>query len=147
MNYGAELLLLLVGLMLTHWHHLNVARSESAASVPLMLLAAWLRAPNTLLLSRHRTHIVCSPRILGTSCGALSWATRACTDHILHLSISQTLSCCIQLVRNATIWIIKLLVVLVLRRSMLSKTIEAFSIIMLNGHIHAILHVKLILIL
>lgn len=51
-------------LLLGVWVHLHLARGETIACVPLMLLAAGLRACRALFLGSRCIHFVRPPRIL-----------------------------------------------------------------------------------
>ena len=107
-----------------------------------MLLTARLSGAS-LLLARGRPHVVRSPRVLRASRRSLNRVTR-CSD-VLYLAWSHSLGGSVELVRHARR--VQLLLVLVLGRPMLAQSAESLPIIMLNGHIHPVLHIELVLVL
>lgn len=131
---GAELLL---GVRV----HLHLARGETIADVPLVLLAAWLRAVCALLLGSRCVHVVRPPGILIAAGGVLH---RGVGD-ILYLAWSHALGGGIDLVGHACT-VQGVLIFCVLWWPVLTKPTITFSGV-LDRHVHPVLHFKLGLLL
>lgn len=127
--------------------HLHLTGSKAVTRMPLMLLAARLRArrPLPLFLTATATsiHVVRPPSILIASGRRLH--SVVCCCNVLNLARSHTLSGRVDLMGHASV--VKCMLILgVLRWPVLAKATVALPIV-LDRHVHSILHFQFCLLL
>jgi hypothetical protein len=130
-------------LLLGVWVHLHLARGKAITRMPLMLLTARLGAGGRLLLRGCCIHFVRPPRVLIAARGRIHCAVGC--GNVLNLARPHALGRGVDLVRHARA-VQRMLILRVLWRSVLTEATVAFSVV-LNRHVHPILHVQFCLLL